>query len=330
MSLVKIHGFKPDGQKARPEYGNISIDEVVLVEMSSPNDTVIDVLAALPASPASVTADNPLGLDFTFEVSEHPENSAFILRSAGVLEQDPDSGIFWNVPLTYKIHELSNASQGSNPNPRQRKDQIVPPLSRPVVWNGSSQTVQKETYTKPDGSTIVHTNGLPITEPYVYSEEHEIHTFAKNLDYSTFNYSDYRPYSGKVSSATVFGLTGQLVKLARISFTEENESLGEGVSKTTYRFVRGTFVFEINPSGWTNDAKVVSRSTKQLIAAGWYIPIDINPRGDYATEPWPLDAAGLAIPYDAMNPANFGFVNTGYPQTANLATLVTALGFAIP
>jgi len=344
--LEKIHGFQHGKQKTKPEWGSITISETVLIETNTPSATQLDIVRELPAYPASPSASNPLGLSFTFDLSSHPESNDALLRSAGELKQIDDSGIFWEIELNYSIFSIweftgaVGSGGANNNNPRKRKDQraVRNPLDRPVVWNSSTSIVQKETYTKAGSSNpILHTNGLPLTQPFKYSEVHETHNFSYNIEYTSFNYTTYRGYVGKVSDTNVFGVTGQNVKLSSLSCTEEYETIdidGTG-TRVEYHFVRVTVSFEINPSGWVNDAKVVSMSTiqlQQLIVfpfTVYYTGIKTSAT-EYAKEPWPLTAIGTAIPYDDNDPADYGYVDHGYPVLADLTDITTIKSLAIP
>ena len=333
MGLTKIHGFLHEKQQLKPSFGNITVMETVLVETDDPHDSVVDLIGLLPASPVTPSATNPYGISFTLYVSTHPSGSGLVLYSAGTVQQSEQGACFWEIPLEYKTDLVQEFSGPGNNNPRRRKDQREKnPLIRPVVWNGSSQTAQKQTYTQPDGTVIRHTNNLLLSEPQTYSEEHEIHTFSFNIAASAYNWSDFRPYIGKVSSSTAFGVTGQKVKLKSCTASEEYEDVdltGDGTSRTLYHYMRVTITFEINPSGWVDDAIVYSMSTLQLVA-GQYYPIDINSRGDWATAPWPLVDDGTAWQYDSPTITEWAELDTGYPLLADIGALVTSLGLVIP
>jgi hypothetical protein len=331
MGLKLIHGFLHDKQKAKPEWGNITISETVLIEMDSPSDRIISLIGLLPAYPASPSGANPKGLSFTFDLSPHPDNNALVLRTASDLTQIPDSATFWTIELSYSVFSISELTSGlagfanSNPNPRHRKDQrdYIDPEDRPVVWNMSTSIVRKETYMHENGlAPIVHANGLPLTEPYSYEETHETHTFSYNIPYSVYDHDNFSPHVGKVSSAPVLGFAADEVKFVSFTANEEYESNGNGLEKTEYHYVRVTLSFEYNPSGWSEDAKLVSMSTVQLVA-GELIAINTSPT-EYAQEPWPLLADGTAAQYDDLDPTLFAIVDHGYPRTINLSAVVDA------
>jgi hypothetical protein len=342
MATIRlIHGFLHEKQTAQPEWGSITINEVVLVETDSPIYNQIDLLNALPAAPNTVTATNPKGISFTFDVSEHPDSSALILRSSGVIKQANESGTFWEVPLTYKTFSIMEATgaaiAGSNTYPKKRKDQrqVQNPINRPVVWNSSTSPMEKDTYLHANGlDPIVHANLLPITKPFRYEEIHETHTFSYNINYDDFNYAtQYRPYIGKVDSSGIFGSTPKTFKLVSATYSEEYESLqtsgGTEATKTEYHYVRVTLTFELNPTGWDIDAQVVSMSTLQIVTIGKYEKIKVSAT-QYATEPWPLLASGQGAPYDAIDPADFAYVDHGYPKLADLSVVVAYKGLTIP
>ena len=331
MGLKLIHGFIHEKQKAKPEWGNITITETVLIEMEYASDRIISLIGLLPSYPASPSSTNPKGLSFTFDSSPHPDNSALVLRSASELTQVPNSAAFWTIELSYSVFSTAELSVGliglatGSSNPRHRKDQreFIDPEDRPVVWNMTTSIVRKETYMKEDGSgPIVHANGLPLTEPYSYEETHETHTFSYNIPFSVFDHDDFSPHVGKVTSAPVLGYAADKIKFVAFNSNEEYESNGTGLTKTEYHYVRVTLSFEYNPSGWSEDAKLVSMSTVQLVS-GKLIPININ-SSEYAQQPWPLLSDGTAAQYDALDPTTFALVNHGYPRTVNLSVVVDA------
>lgn len=331
MGLKLIHGFIHEKQKAKPEWGNITVSETVLIEMEYASDRIISLIGLLPSHPASPSTTNPKGLSFTFDLSPHPDSSALVLRQASDLTQVPDSATFWTIELSYSVFSVAELSvglialAGGSSNPRHRKDQreFIDPEDRPVVWNMSTSIVRKETYMKRDGSgPIVHANGLPLTEPYMYEETHETHTFSYNIPYSVYDHDNFSPHVGKVSSQPVLGYDGDKVKFVSFSANEEYESNGNGLTKTDYHYVRVTLSFEINPSGWSEDAELISMSTVQLVS-GELIAINISST-EYATSPWPLLDDGTAAQYDALDPTTFARVDHGYPRTVNLAAVVNS------
>lgn len=346
MGILLIHGFLHEKQKATPEWGSISISETVLVEMDSPEDSLITLLSELPSGVGTITGENPKGIGFTFDISVHPDSSSFILRTAGEVVQSSEGGCFWEITLNYSNKSYaqmigSDSGGGGNTpktNPKQRKDQreVLSPLDKPYVWSTSSSLVQKETYKHATTKKAIrHTNGLPITQPYKYEEVHETHTFSYNVDFPAFNYTFYDGFIGMVSSGVTLGKPAGTLKLTAFSASEEYESNGEGVNKINFHYVRVNITFEYNPSGWDEDAKLVSMSTlqraQQIVSpfAIFYDKIKISAT-EYAQEPWPLDANGAAILYTNNDPDDYGYVDTGYPKTANLSAITGVKGLKIP
>ncbi len=336
MGIRLIHGFLHEKQRSKPEWGSITVIETVLVEMESPEDDMVAILDSLPAAPNAVTSTNPYGISFTFDSSTHPKSNALVLRRAGEVKQVENSAVFWEIELEYGVHNFAQLlgleGFGLNNNPRKRKDQreYQNPLERPVVWNSSTQQVSKQTYLKADPvdpdvpEPIVHTNFLPISEPVTYEETHETHNFSYNIDAAVFSYDRFRPFVGKVADAGCLGRAKETIKFVNFTVSEEFESTGEGVDKVDYHYYRVTLSFEYNPSTWTSDAKIVSMSTLQISVDGdRYERIKIS-QTEYAEEPWPLDADGQAIPYTNIDPANFGYVDHGYPKLADLDQVVDA------
>ena len=339
MGIKRIDGFLKEKQRAKPEWGSMSIVETVLIETTSATDNIIDLLSALPAAPNTITSSNPKGISFTFDVSLHPDSNVFVLRSAGEVKQAEQGACFWEIELTYatfSIAELVGVDSGSGSNPKKRIDQrVTSPIDRPVVWNSSTSIVTKETYRHAtNGNPIILTNLLPITTPVKHEEVHETHTFAYNVAFDSYDHSTYRPFEGKVNSSSCMGFATGTLKFSSFQANEEYESIGQGVTKTEYHYVRVTLTFEYNPSGWVDDAKLVSMSTLQLIPVippfvAFYAQILVSAT-EYAQEPWPLDANGLAIPYDNNNPANYGYIDHGYPRTANLNTITNIRSLSVP
>lgn len=328
MGIRLIHGFVHEKQRAKPEWGSITVIETALIEMDSPEDDMVTILNNLPAAPNTVTATNPLGISFTFDSSTHPKSNALILRRAGEVKQVENSAVFWEVELEYGVHNFAQMiglqGFGLENNPRRRKDQreYQNPIDRPVVWNSSTQLVTKETYLKADPADpdvpepIVHANNLPISEPITYEELHETHNFSYNIDESKFSYDRFKPYIGKVASAGCLGRPKETMKFVSFTVSEEFESSGEGVEKVDYHFYRVTISIEYNPSTWTADARIVSMSTLQFLEDR-YERIKIS-ETEYAEEPWPLNEFGAAIPYSNVNPLDFAYIDHGYPKLANL------------
>lgn len=338
VGVKKVLGFLREESEPTPYLERTVVKEVCRVEMYNVTDTWVDLFNTLPVSgsPGSTTF-NPQQITFTFGTSLHPlTNNLYLQQASGIKKHAPT---FWDLTLQYSNAEYELLPSEQNKNPKNRTDQKTQnPLARPPVWTCTSQTVLKQTYTKgpnpvagATGDIIVHTNGLALTEPYMYAEEHTVHSFSFNRNYTLFDYNtDIKPYLGKVSTNIIFGATtAQQFKMSHASCSEEYESFGQGINRTQYRFIRINVSFEFNPSGWTNDAKLVSRSTQQLVG-GVLVPIPVNARGQLAQEPWPLLANGTAAPFGGLNPSQFGILDTGYPATANLSTFVTAHNLVIP
>lgn len=350
MGIELIHGFLSEQQKVSPQWGYIDVTETVLVEMSSPTENAIDVVNALPSGVGTVTGTNPKGIAFTIDVSTHPDASALVFRRAGDVVRVQDGGCFWHIPMTYStqsFYQLMGGTStgggggGANPNPKHRKDQreVLNPIDKPVVWNRSSSIVQKETYKHgTSGDPIVHTNFLPITEPYKYEEVHSSHTFSYNVAFNDFDDLDYSLYLGKVDNAGVFGSVPYFWKLTGYTAAEEYESIGNVGAKTDYHYVRVSLTFESNPSLWTEDAKLVSMSTLQLklqpavglVPAYFYYAQILVSRTEYAKQPWPLLSTGAAVSYDSNDPTTYGYVDHGYPRLANLKTVAAIRSLSIP
>lgn len=335
--VKKVLGFLREETEPTPFFDRTEVKEVCRVEVYNVTDTWVNLFSTLPASgsPGSLSF-NPQQVTFTFGTSVHPLTNNLYLQQANNIKKIAPT--FWDLTLQYSNAEYLLTPSEQNKNPKNRKDQKVHPLARPPVWTSTSQIVMKQTYTKgPNptsgviGDVITHENDLMITEPYMHPEVHITHSFSFNLDASTFDYNtQILPYLNKVSTNVIFGASiAQQYKMSHASCSEEYESFGQGDSRTEYHYIRVNVSFEYNPSGWINDAKTYSRSTLQLVS-GTLKPIIINDKGQIAQEPWPLVSGGAAAPYNALNPANFVTLDTGYPEVVGLGTFVTAHGLALP
>jgi len=334
MAITKILGFIRDEEDLKvPSWTQSEVKEVVRVITDTASDHSFDIVADLPsyASGPGTTDFNPLQLTFTLYQSTHPHASGLVLLEAQSVRRVPKTGNAWDITLLYGTYipfELQAYNNGTG-------TPITNPLLQPVVWSSSTSIVQKQTYTKPNGSFILHEHGMMINDPVTHEEAHTTHTWNFNVDYASLNYfSQFASLVGKVGSTTTFGTDGQYWKLTTCSANEARESFGSGATRYSYHYVKITITFEYNPSGWVDDAKLVSRSTKQKLD-GDFIPININGNGDRAHEPWPLlpvDGGGdvLGAPYDDLDPNDFAVLDTGYPVTANIATLISTYGLAIP
>lgn len=343
--IKKIHGFIPEEQDIRPYFNRTEIKEVVRVEMDTTNfgvqDNAIDLIDYLPsyASGPGDTNFNPLQITFTFYQSPHPKAASLVLLECSGIKRVSDSGTFYDISLNYGNFipgELTTVEGPEKPNPGTP---IISPLQQPPVWSSSSNIVQKQTMTKPNGKFIIHENGLAITSPISYEEAHTAHTWTFNVNYTSINYqSDIANYVGFIGKKTdtLFGKIASYWKLTAASSQEMRESYGTGKSRVTFHYLKCQVSFEYNPSNWLDDAKLYSRSTYQRVN-GKLIPIKINDLGDRAQEPWPLqtkepDGDCFAAPY-YVNPPNvdlYAVLDTGYPQTANIGIIPSTYGLRIP
>lgn len=336
----KILGFLREETSPKPFLDRTECTEVCRVEVYNTTDNWVQLIGSLPVSGSPGTlAFNPQQITFTFGTSFHPlTNNLYLQAAPGIKKFSPT---FWDITLQYSNAQYDLQPAGQSQNPKNRQDQkLANPLSRPPVWTSSSNVVLQETMTKgPNpiagvvGDPIIHANNLPLTNPYMKDEVHIVHTFSFNRNYSTFDFNtDIKPYLGKVSTSIIFGAAiNEQYKMTSCTCSEEYESVGQGNTYTLYHFIRITVSFEHNPSGWIRDGKLVSKSTQQLIAiTGKLQPIEINDKGAKAYEPWPLLVGGAAAPYDALNPANYAVLDTGYPETANLSTFTTEYNLIVP
>lgn len=343
--IKKIHGFLSEEQDIKPFFNRTEIKEVVRVEMNTTRfgiqDNAIDMIEYLPsyASGPGDTTFNPLQITFTLYQSPHPKATSLVLLECLGIKRVSGSGTFYDVSLNYGNFipgEITTVENSNSPNPGTP---IVSPLQQPPVWSSSSNIVQKQTMTKPNGDPIIHENGLAITTPITYEESHTVHTWSFNVNYFSINYtSDIAGYVGFVGKKTdfLFGIRASYWKFTATSSQEMRESYGTGKSRVKFHYLKCQVSFEYNPSDWIDDAKLYSRSTFQRVN-GRLIPIKINDLGDRAQEPWTLqikepDGDCFAVPYN-VNPPDISLyaeLKTGYPQTANIGIVPSTYGLAIP
>lgn len=343
--IKKIHGFLSEEQDIKPFFNRTEIKEVVRVEMNTTSfglqDNAIDLIEYLPsyASGPGDTTFNPLQMTFTLYQSPHPKAASLVLLECSGIKRVSGSGTFYDVSLNYGNFipgEITTVENSNSPNPGTP---IISPLKQPPVWSSSSNIVQKQTMTKPNGDPIIHENGLALTSPITYEESHTVHTWSFNVNYASIDYSsDIANYVGFVGkrSESLFGIRASYWKFTAASSQEMRESYGTGKSRVRFHYLKCQVSFEYNPSDWINDAKLYSRSTYQRVN-GKLIPIKINDLGDRAQEPWTLqekepDGDCFAVPYN-VNPPNislYAVLKTGYPQTANIGIVPSTYGLAIP
>jgi len=262
--IKKIHGFLPEEQDIRPFFNRTEIKEVVRVEMNAKrfdlHDDAISMIEFLPsfASGPGSTDFNPLQMTFTLYQSPHPKAPSLVLLECTGIKRVSGSGTFYDVSLNYG-NFIPGEITGTP---------IVSPLQQPPVWSSSSNIVQKQTMTRPNGKFIIHENGLAITSPISYEEAHTVHTWSFNVNYASTNYySDIASYVGFVGrrNDTLFGVRASYWKFTAASSQEMRESYGTGKSRVRFHYLKCQVSFEYNPSDWLDDAKLYSRSTYQRV-----------------------------------------------------------------
>lgn len=362
MSIVKIHGFRPEGTSFSTEPQRYVISEEVLVEAEHANITAAQVIDALPsfASGPGTTDFNPLQLTFTINQSRHPDGERYILERTANTRRNSEDDCFWIIPVTYATaipFDFLSFFSGQRLDQRieypdydyDKKDKqkpITDPTSRPPMFRGSSKIVMRQSRFDDSGNTIKHTNGLPITTPVSIPVVHRNWSWTFNINASAFDMDDYTAIENKCNSVDILIVQGspatgawavpaKQLKCMGFSFDESWES--PAGSRVTFHYVKITANFEYSDDPW--DTVPLSMHTKQRIAGGApLIPIQINDRGDTATEPWPLDEDGVAFSaadLETAVEADFGrlqanganlviceavdmtdfFAGTGYPWT---------------
>jgi hypothetical protein len=322
--VIKVHGFEREGTDFNASANGYNLSEEVLVEAASPMTTLAQVVSELPAYGSPGTTDfNPYGLTFTLNQSSHPDAILYRLNSVSSGRRIQDT-CFWVFPLTYSTASpFAGSGPGAAPNDSKRKDQKVKkpdsdtdadkepidnPLERPPVFSGSSKIVQVPVYYDRQDRIIHHTNGLPISQPVSLPKVFKNWSWSFNISANGFNMINFDAIENKVNlddvsinqggaSTPDYTILAGYLKNTGFSFSEHWETPAN--STVEYHYVRVTANFEVSPDLWNTPP--LSLHTKQkIVAAGPCIPIKINERGDTATEPWPLDVDGVAIPFDEL------------------------------
>lgn len=339
MGLVSIHGSLLPSQNFQATFGVNSIQEELLIEMSSPLERQTDVVNALP-----VFGQTSLWT-FTIGVSTHPYRTDLILKSCDGVREAPDGRPFWIVSVTYETGQWLNESSypgedrgRGNVERKKKLDETDPnnpvpidsPYDEPPTWSSSTEVVRITRFKDVQGNLLVHANGLPITDGIDAELILESHSFTWNVPYSGFNYStEVRPYLYKISNDTTFGFPAGFVYLKSVGCTENYREVnipgtnGQPAQHSVFRFITLNATFLIDPRGATlppgsksyfqEQYRRVSMHTMERLTfpVVTYGPIVINNRGDFAEAPWPLLsltkaialglAFGRAVPYDKMD-----------------------------
>lgn len=341
-AIVKIIGFELKESSFSAPGKRFQMNEVVSVKMDS-HCSPAALVALLPVAGApGTTTFNPQQLTFTFGQSRHPDNALLYLDDVGQIKYD---GLIYKVPLIYRQPPLTVWKQD-----RERRDQvmqtpevddpetnlpIINPTTKPCIYTRSSRTVERETYFKADGTTLIrHTNGIPIRQPVKVPMTEIIHSFTWNRAWADYDPAELTALEGKVSNDDVDrGLlqveVGKL-KCESISMTEEYETPNQ--STVVFHYARLSMTLIESPYGFEH--RIPSMSTRQRKAVGVdeYVPIIINARGDKATEPWPLDADGIALPWAdviAGDLAAMAFLDIDFPETADINAFMATHNLSI-
>lgn len=339
MGLVNILGSLLPSQNFQASFGVNSIQEELLIEMSSPLERQTDVVNALPvygqAGPWT----------FTIGISTHPYRTDLILKSCDGVREAPEGRPFWVVSVTYETGQWLN--QESYPNEDRGRGNIerkkkldesnpsspVPidsPYDEPPTWSSTTRTVRITRYQDEQGNLLQHANGLPLTDGIDAELVLEAHTFTWNIPYVGFTYSSkVRPYVYKINEATTFGFPPGFVFLESVSCTENYREVnipgtnGQPAQHSVFHFItmNATFLIDVRgnalPAGsksyFQEQYRRVSMHTmERLLFPGVptpiasYVPIAINDRGDKAEAPWPLlsqtKAAALGLDFGRAVP----------------------------
>jgi len=338
--IVKIHGFQRAGTSFSSETSRFIVEEVVLVEAETPLITLYELTAALPSflSGPGTVAFNPLQLTFTLNQSTHPESDLFYLESVSQLRRI-DEGVFWEVPLRYASAAPQNLvpsvtlSGGSverrdqkvkkpDSKVKAKKQPIIDPTDREPIFSGSSKLTTRTTRFDYDGNLIYHTNLLPITEGISLPVVVRNWSWTWNVLAETYNHAEYDDLENHCNSVEFtikqgiasYAIEAETMKCMGFSVREFYEN--PAGSTKEFHCVALTATFELHEilDKWTQPP--ISMHTKQLIIGGGGAldEIEINARGNKATEPWPLKPNGAAIAFADLPtavPADFGVLQAG-------------------
>jgi hypothetical protein len=320
MAIVAFHGFEREQSKLSAKFLSESVDETLLIEVDDVFERWDEIQDALPAYGAA-SGNMPDGSTITFTLgrSPHPHRSRLILREASPLKKVPNSGTFWTVKLRYEM-DISD-QETEDPADPQNSNVIVLPWQRPPQWQASAKIVEHETFDKPNGDAILHTNNLPLNKPISVPLQHTTHTFTWNIKWAALDYDrDLESYANRMNKQTMWEKPPGTWKLTNISASEAWERIpfdDDVPGEYSFHFARVTASFEYNPEGW-NKAPY-SKSTYAYSAISLsplilgYAPIPVNSRGDLAKEPWPLKDDGFAVDYNDINDrSQYARLDTGW------------------
>lgn len=341
MGLVAIHGSLLPSQNFQATFGVNTVQEELLIEMSSPLERQTDVVNALPVFGQAGT------WTFTIGVSTHPYRTDLILKSCDGVREAPDGRPFWIISLTYEtgqwLNELSYPGEDRGRGNVERKKKldettdpnnprpIKVPWEEPPTWSSSIRTVRLTRFHDKNGNLLRHANGLPLTDGIDAELVLEAHSFTWNVPHDGFNYSTkVRPYLYKVNSEKTFGRDAGYVFLDSVTCTENYREVnipgtdGQPASHDVHHFftLNATFLIDTRTpapntrSYFQEQYRRVSMHTMERLTfpVVTYGPIAINNRGDFAEAPWPLLSLtkalalgipyGKAVPYELMDSVN--------------------------
>lgn len=320
MGVASLHGFQREEVNVDFKFLNEEVNETLLIEADSVLDRWDQIQDDLPAY-GGASGNMPDGSTITFTLgrSPHPHRSRLILREATNLRKVKNSGNFWEIDLLYNMDVSDQEVQ--DPQDPENSQVIILPWQKAPVWQAGNSITEHETFQKPNGDLIRHTNGAPITEPISVPLQHTSHTFTWNIKWDILDYDrDIEKYVNSINKQTMWNKPVGTWKLTNTSATEmwERIPFDEDVSgEYSFHYARITATFEHNPEGW--NTAPFSKSTWELSVISLspllygLAPITVNSRGDFAEEPWPLQDDGTAVPYNSLDDSNlYARIDTGW------------------
>ena len=190
----------------------------------------------------------------------------------------------WMVELTYGYITAEDQTSGGG------RGQVNPTLRLPDIRRTTTEVqeaIEKVVDPKTgDLKPLVMSNGRPF--PTLPTRTYYMPTLLISQYETTFSNTTASAVVGSVNSVQFLGFPARTIVCSQMDgqlvFWQEGQAVNTAV-KTDYQFIH-------NKRGWT-PGKYLARDYFEKVN-GQLRPIVVN--GAFVTEPWPLDALGIAIP----------------------------------